>query len=103
MATNIPPHNMREVIDGVLALIELKTKRTDTLDRTDGPPRDARVKRPSGGGHGASRRRVERHGAGRAGNDQELGAGCGYLGVRVLRSAATARDRRLQVVGECPE
>ena len=30
MATNIPPHNMREVIDGVLALIELKTKRTDT-------------------------------------------------------------------------
>ena len=44
MATNIPPHNMREVIDGVLALIELKTKRTDTLDRTDGPPRDARVR-----------------------------------------------------------
>ncbi len=44
MATNIPPHNMREVIDGVLALIELKTKRTDTLDRTDGPPRDARIR-----------------------------------------------------------
>ena len=29
MATNIPPHNMREVIDGVIALIELRTKRNE--------------------------------------------------------------------------
>ena len=29
MATNIPPHNMREVIDGVIALIELRARRTD--------------------------------------------------------------------------
>ncbi len=27
MATNIPPHNMREVIDGVIALIELRARR----------------------------------------------------------------------------
>ena len=33
MATNIPPHNMREVIDGVIALIELR-----------GQPRDTRLK-----------------------------------------------------------
>src|SRR6188768_157996 len=33
MATNIPPHNMREVIDGVIALIELR-----------GQPREARLK-----------------------------------------------------------
>ncbi len=46
MATNIPPHNMREVIDGVLALIELKTKRTDSADPTQaaGPSREARVR-----------------------------------------------------------
>jgi DNA gyrase subunit A len=30
MATNIPPHNMREVIDGVLALIELRQRRAET-------------------------------------------------------------------------
>ena len=33
MATNIPPHNMREVIDGVIALIELR-----------GQPRETRLK-----------------------------------------------------------
>ena len=33
MATNIPPHNMREVIDGVIAVIEMR-----------GQPRDARTK-----------------------------------------------------------
>ena len=46
MATNIPPHNMREVIDGVLALIELKTKRTESAEPTQaaGPSREARVR-----------------------------------------------------------
>jgi DNA gyrase subunit A len=36
MATNIPPHNMREVIDGVIALIELRTKQDDAgaVDRS---------------------------------------------------------------------
>ncbi|MEO6213227.1 MAG: DNA gyrase subunit A [Vicinamibacterales bacterium] len=33
MATNVPPHNMREVIDGVIAVIEMR-----------GQPRDARTK-----------------------------------------------------------
>jgi DNA gyrase subunit A len=46
MATNIPPHNMREVIDGVLALIELKTKAAQEpgANASAGPPRDARVR-----------------------------------------------------------
>jgi DNA gyrase subunit A len=30
MATNIPPHNMREVIDGVIALVELKGQSRET-------------------------------------------------------------------------
>ena len=42
MATNIPPHNMREVIDGVIALIELRTKRTD--DSGAGESREARLR-----------------------------------------------------------
>src|ERR671911_1099780 len=33
MATNIPPHNMREVIDGVIAVIEHRTDSTDTKFR----------------------------------------------------------------------
>src|ERR671934_939460 len=33
MATNIPPHNMREVIDGVLAVIERRTAPTDERQR----------------------------------------------------------------------
>src|SRR5687767_14959954 len=40
MATNIPPHNMREVIDGVVALIELRAKRAD-----DSPSVDSRESR----------------------------------------------------------
>ena len=32
MATNIPPHNMREVIDGVIALIELRGQSRETPD-----------------------------------------------------------------------
>src|ERR671911_235252 len=33
MATNIPPHNMREVIDGVIAVIEQRTQSTDAKFR----------------------------------------------------------------------
>src|SRR5687767_5068957 len=46
MATNIPPHNMREVIDGVIALIELKTRSADGAESTQaaGPSREARVR-----------------------------------------------------------
>ena len=34
MATNIPPHNMREVIDGIIAMIELRTDAKDVRFRT---------------------------------------------------------------------
>ncbi len=42
MATNIPPHNMREVIDGVIALIELRAKRTEDGGAVDS--REARLR-----------------------------------------------------------
>jgi DNA gyrase subunit A len=34
MATNIPPHNLREVIDGVIAVIEQRSQSSDTKLRT---------------------------------------------------------------------
>ena len=37
MATNIPPHNMREVIDGVIALIALRTGRSGDATQADAP------------------------------------------------------------------
>ncbi|HXG54501.1 MAG TPA: DNA gyrase subunit A [Vicinamibacterales bacterium] len=42
MATNIPPHNMREVIDGVIALIDLRTRHAEgaPVDQS----RDARLR-----------------------------------------------------------
>jgi DNA gyrase subunit A len=42
MATNIPPHNMREVIDGVIAVIELRAQ--PGTDAQKGPSREARTK-----------------------------------------------------------
>ncbi len=42
MATNIPPHNMREVIDGVIALIELRARRTGDGGAVDS--REARLR-----------------------------------------------------------
>jgi DNA gyrase subunit A len=38
MATNIPPHNMREVLDGVMALIALRTRHGQAVD--EGPAVD---------------------------------------------------------------
>ena len=42
MATNIPPHNLREVIDGVIAVIELRA--AAGADPQKGASRDARTK-----------------------------------------------------------
>ncbi len=43
MATNIPPHSMREVIDGVIAIIELRAKPGAGTDQR-GPSRETRMK-----------------------------------------------------------
>ena len=79
MATNIPPHNMREVIDGVIAVIE---HRAAVLDGRGDPPGalpdghedDPRSRLPVGRLHRRTRRHLQRlqerprlgHDAGRA-------------------------------------
>ncbi len=44
MATNIPPHSMREVIDGVIAIIELRAQLKAAGADSRGPSRETRTK-----------------------------------------------------------